>query len=577
MKLTVKNFPALYKEHGSVKAVARAFPGVSRETVRRKFYRKAVEAGLMDPQRVGGKTRADMKNPKVKLEEAEPVIEGSVRAKQTPKLSLPPKGKVNRYLFTCAQNNTKIHEPFWNNLQTFLSYLEATSHTAQMFVSRFTYVRSGIWSSSDKAQMTGRGKADLAGGVALWFDPRVEKYKYDDRLEIAPGLVWCGEMNIIPTASRPLSGMEMYTGRKSAIIPHVKIAMESVSADEVKDPTKFNYTTGTVTLRNYIQRKAGLKAEFHHCYAALLVEVDHEGSWWVRQINADSEGVFYDLDVMVGDPRVGKGDVSTGHRPKGITWGDPHYETSDPIAIECAFGAGGMKDQLNPEHDFAGDVLDFRARPWQEVRDPHSMFLRHVDGTGDVRREVAGVGKFIRLMHRPGCETVFVYGNHEEKMGRWLKEEDGRKDPLNAEFWMDMQRETYMYIRTHKEEPNYLEIALHLVDPDAAKMVTFLKNEDGYIICPDAAGGIQCGKHGHKGPRGSRGSPLAFAKMGRKTNLQHFHGARIIDGIYVAGTLEHLNPEWTKGSPSDWSHSQIVTYANGKRSIITFWKGKWRA
>ncbi len=573
MTLSVSQFIKAYKKYGSIKKV-HASPvcdGMAWKSVL-KVYHKAVKEGKMDAVRVGRKSGAQLLKPEIKANDAEPIIEGSLRAKQTPSLPLPPKGEVNRYLFTCAQNNTKIHEEFWGNLQSFLAHLRGTSHDAKLFVSRFTYVRSGIGTYGDKAKMTGRGRENV-GGVELWFDPRLADHAYDDRLEIAPGLVWCGEMNILPTAVRPLSGLDTYTGRKSAIIPHVKIALESVAADEVKDPTKFNFTTGTVTLRNYIQRKAGLKAEFHHCYAATLVEVDHEGSWWVRQINADSEGTLYDLDV-----KVEHRDVTQGHRVEAITWGDPHVATIDVYARDIAFGKGGMKDTLRPHKDFMGDVLDFRARPWQEIKDPHSMFLRHVEGTGNVKQEVVRVGEFIEHhAYRDWCETVLVYGNHEEKMGRWLKEEDGRKDPLNTEFWLDMQAHTYSYIRTKSEEPNYLEVALRMTYPSAADKVTFLNNEDGYVICPDAAGGIQCGKHGHRGPRGTRGSPLAFAKMGRKTNLQHFHAAQIIDGIYVAGTLEDLDPEWTKGSPSDWSHTQVITYPNGKRTLCTFWKGKWRA
>lgn len=572
---SVEHFVEEYKKYGSIKKVAVAHPAESYETIRTKFYLLAVEQGLMDPLRVGGKSRDQLKNPPVKMEDNDPIIEGNVKAKRTPSLDLPPEGKVNRYIFTCAQSNTKIHEDFWENLQTFLGHLDLTSHKTQMFISKFTYIKNGLGSGADKGNITGRGRSELKGGVPLWFDPRIENYAFDDRLEIAPGLVWCGEMNIRPTAARPLSGMETYTARKSSLIPHVKVAMTSVASDMANDPTKFMYTTGTVTLRNYIQQKAGLKAEFHHCFAALLVEVDSAGGWWVRHLNADSDGTFYDLDT-----KVEHGVVTTGHRVEGITWGDPHVATMEPVAVTTAFGKGGIKDTLKPRMDFMGDVLDFRARAWQTVRDPHVMFTRYVQGNGDVRKEVLDVIEFLdRDVYREWCETYLVYGNHEEKMGRWLKDEDGRRDPVNAEFWFDLQRETYFQIRKEAEgrEPNYLEVAIRLLHPRICEMFTFLGENEGHVICSDAAGGIQCGKHGHRGPRGMRGSPLAFAKMGRKTNLQHFHAAGIIDGIYVAGTMEHLNPDWTHGSPSDWSHSDIVTYRNGKRTILTHWKGKWKA
>lgn len=566
---SLTDFVSAYKRLGSIKKVAKDWR-IPFETVRRNFYLPAVAAGLMDPVRVGGKTNDELLDPVIKQE---PVVEGKLRALKTPALPLPPPGKVNRYILTCAQNNTKLHEGFWENLLAFEQWQKDRSHKTAFYVSRFIYQRTGLGAGSDKASLTNK-QIPISGGVALWFDPRVEAHAADYRLEIAPGLVWCGEMNILPTAVRPLSGMDSYTGQKSTIIPHVKLALNSIASEEEGDPAKLLYTTGTVTLRNYIQRKAGLKAEFHHIYSALLVEVNSQGDWFVRHLNADSDGTFYDLDV-----KVERGRVTTGHRVAGITWGDPHVRNIDPVAHALAFAPGEMKDTLRPEVEFMGDVLDFRARPWQEVRDPHKMFKRHVIGDGDVRKEVLEVAEFTRYIHRDWCKTIYVYGNHEDKLGRWLKEEDGRKDPLNVEFWLEAQRETYYHIRHDPDnrEPNYLQIAMRLVDPEACKLLTFLRNEEGYVICPDAAGGIQCGKHGHLGPRGRPGSPLAFARMGRKFNLQHFHAAGIVDGTYVAGTLEHLNPDWTNGAPSDWSHTSVITYENGKRTLITFRRGKWRA
>ena len=84
-----------------------------------------------------------------------------------------------------------------------------------------------------------------------------------------------------------MSGLYNYTGDQSAIIPHAKLELESVPTHK-EDETKLMYTTGAVTMRNYIQQKAGQKAEWHHAYSALVVEVDDDGDWFVRQINAES-------------------------------------------------------------------------------------------------------------------------------------------------------------------------------------------------------------------------------------------------------------------------------------------------
>ena len=108
--------------------------------------------------------------------------------------------------------------------------------------------------------------------------------------------------------------------------------------------------------------------------------------------------------------------------------------------------------------------------------------------------------------------------------------------------------------------------------------VLFLGLDDSYVICTDdnGMGGIECGMHGHIGPNGSRGSPLGLSKMGRKANTGHTHSATIMDGLYVAGTFTRLSLNYNKG-PSSWSHTFIVTYENGKRTLVTIQNGQWRA
>lgn len=104
----------------------------------------------------------------------------------------------------------------------------------------------------------------------------------------------------------------------------------------------------------------------------------------------------------------------------------------------------------------------------------------------------------------------------------------------------------------------------------------FLGPDDSFVLCDDGSGGIEFAMHGHLGPSGSKGTPLGLSKIGRRANTGHTHAAQIIDGLYIAGTMTRLRLEYTKG-PSAWSHSIIVTYPNGKRAIITFYAGKWRA
>ena len=106
--------------------------------------------------------------------------------------------------------------------------------------------------------------------------------------------------------------------------------------------------------------------------------------------------------------------------------------------------------------------------------------------------------------------------------------------------------------------------------------IRFLREDESFVICPDAGGGIEAGMHGHLGPNGSRGSPLPLSRIGRKANTAHTHSSGIYDGLYVGGTKSRLDVGWNAG-PTSWSHSDVVTYETGKRAIITTRNGKWRA
>lgn len=536
--------------HGGIRAAQRA-TGVSFGTLK-NWYDKAIEYGFAEPLEQRPKTREEMK------ETEAPVVKGRIKAMETPDVGVPKRG-VRRFVLTCAQNNTRVHGPFWTNL---LAYADKIG--ARVLVSRFTYSKRQFGGAAAKPGTGGGSDYD-----DLWYDPAVVPYIHDERLQIAPGLVWCGEMNILPTAVRPLNDLDSYTGRASAVFPHVKIAMRSVPSMR-DEATKFTWTTGTVTQRNYIARKAGLKAEFHHCYGALLVEVDSDGDWFCRQLNADSEGTFHDLAARVSGGKVSEQPV------EAVTWGDVHVEMLDETVRELAWGRGGMLDTLRPKYQFMHDVLDFRGRSHHERRDPHKLYKRWLDGSEDVESEVWRTLAFIASAGRPWCETVVVDSNHHQHLGRWLREDDGRWDPVNAEFWLRMNlrayrdtamRKTFNPLRAANEELGFVA---------AVEDARFLDEDESFVICPDANGGIECGMHGDLGPDGARGSAIAFTRMGRKANIGHTHKAGIEDGVYVAGTSSILTPDYVRG-PGSWSHSHVVTYANGKRAVVTMWNGKWRA
>lgn len=482
-----------------------------------------------------------------------PLAAGSVKGIVEEQAKLPTKNRIKRYICTSAQNNTFVNKPFWRNLTALADHYEA-----EILVGTFSYNQNAYGPLAVKKD-TWRGKDH---DEDVWFDPIVEPYICDDRVELGEGLVWCGEMNIIPTAEDPLSGLETYSHRKSAIFPHVKLAMRSVATMQ-GEGTKLNYTTGCATLKNYIQKKAGLKAEHHHAYACLVVEVNHDGNWWVRQVGAaHAECELQDLDVLV---RAGK--VTTGNSVEAVTWGDLHATMLDPTVEKLSLE---MIDTLKPEVQFLHDALEGVSVNHHEAKNPHAKYKAFLRGLNSVEQEVKKTIEKMVAYERPWSHVVVVDSNHDNWITKWLQEHDYRTDPLNARFFLEAQLATYKGIE-EDERFHMLEWAMrHFGCPES---IQFLRTDESYVICN---GKIEAGMHGHLGPNGQRGTPQNLNKIGRRANTAHTHSAGIYNGLFVAGTSTKLRWDYAKG-PNSWSNSHILSYPNGQRCIITMWAGRWKA
>ena len=548
----------------TLKEVARRTPATYHRCW--KLSQEAIKLGLMTP------LARQFTRDTAKRSGIEKVRSGRLQSSASAQRPLPAKGKVNRYIFSCVQNNTSLHKPLFDNIKALLAHFskQANADKVELHIARITYVHKGLGDVGNKDYVVGR--KSHSGNLydeKLTYPPECVKYFSDERVLIAPGLQFCGEVNILPTAERPLSGFESYTGRKSGIFPHTKVAVDSI-ASMPDEGTKFNYTTGALTVRNYIARKAGLKAEFHHCYGGLLVEVNSEGDWWCRQLVSDSDGTLYDIDVKVQD-----GKVVSGKFIDTVIWGDVHVAIGDPDVFNLCWGSGkeSLLDRLRPKRQIVHDVLDFHSRSHHEIKNPMKMFQRFIEGEDNVQEEVVGVKKFLGDAERDWCETIVVNSNHDRHLGRWLNSEDARFDFVNVEFWSRLWVRCTRIIRD-RGQPNFLKIALEEVG--YAGKATILDQDQSFVVCADETGGIECGLHGDDGPNGTRGSPGAFARMGRKMVTAHTHRAGIVDGVYTVGTSSVLRPDYVAG-PGAWSHTLCLVYENGKRTLMTIWENKERA
>ncbi len=489
-----------------------------------------------------------------------PIAGGKISGTKEKRMSLPRGEDIKRYILTSAQNNTLVHEDFWENVLAL-----ATHYDAKIMVGTFSYNQNHYGKLAVK-----RGK-DKPAENDLWFDEQLKPYLSDERIELAPGLTWCGEMNIQPTEENPLSGLETYVGPSSVIFPHTKVEMRSV-ATTVSAPVKLLYTTGAVTLMNYIQKKAGLKAEHHHRYACLVAEVDSKGNWWVRQVAARKNGKsIQDLSVLIED-----GAVTLKKAPvEAITWGDLHATMVDSDVLASSVD---MLDTLHPKFQFLHDTMEGAAvNPHnRKHKDSPEQFITWLRGLQKVTEEVKRTKAVIEAYLRPWCETIIPDANHDRKwLKLWLQEFDYRKDPGNAEFFLRLQSFMYSEMRAGKL-PKNVNLMQYVFENEAgmkAGAAKFLLPDEPFTVCE-----VECGMHGHLGANGTYGAPGNLNKIGTKATTGHTHVAGIYHGLYVAGTSTKLTEDWSYTiGPSAWTHSHVVLYPNGQRSVITVRAGKWHA
>jgi len=482
-----------------------------------------------------------------KHEELSGEMLGSLAQTQIKNLGVP--RQTTRYLFTCAQNNTRVHAGFWENLTAFAKHIDA-----EIKVSRFSY--------NTEAYKRGRKPDEPIKLSEPTWAPELVEHISDDVERIAPGLVWCGNLQILPTAANPLSGFDDYTSDASSIIPHTKIAMKPVPTPR-SSPTKHLYTTGCCTLKNYIQAKAGQKAEFHHAFGALLVEVMTDGTWFARQIVANNHGTFCDHPY-----KVVRGQVTEDAEVSAIHWGDVHVANIDPRIQEMFWGEGGVLDTLRPRKQLFHDLVDGESHNHHVQKDHHHQYRLHRSGRNNIRDEFEQARTFVdQYAYRPWCQSIVVWSNHDDFIRRHLQQTDYRRDPANATFILALELVAYQTM-DEGQEPSLFSAAL--------------QSETARILTDDAGGilveGIECGYHGHVGVGGSRGSVQQFAKMGMKTSTGHSHSAWWVNGATSAGTCSKLDLGYNKG-PSSWSHTFTVIYRGGKRAQFTANAdtGRWRA
>ncbi|QIO00938.1 A1 protein [Salmonella phage smaug] len=456
-----------------------------------------------------------------------------------------------RFILTSIQNNTFPHKNFLKALEQYASY-----YGAELLVSKFIYNKNGFQNGE--------------GGEKIKYDPAFDKYICEKNVFLNNRrFAFMAEINVLPTADYPLTGFaETATALniEGLAIGHAKITAESVPALK-GEVVRRMYSIGTATLKNYIQQKAGQKAEALHNYGALLVEFDDDGEFFVRQLETmDESGMFYDLNVCA----VPTGCFKTSDHVLGLQYGDIHAEKlDDDCAVASWVGENSLLDILKPKYQFIHDVHDFTSRNHHNRASGVFLAKQYAAGRDKVIDDLIDTGRVLESMERDFSQTIIVESNHDLALSRWLDDRNAniKDDPANAELYHSLNAAIYAAIAKQDDTFNVLDYALRNVAGCEFNAI-FLTTDQSFKIA-----GIECGVHGHNGINGSRGNPKQFKKLGR-LNTGHTHTASIYGGVYTAGVAGSLDMGYNVGA-SSWTQTHLITYANGQRTLIDFKNGKF--
>lgn len=451
--------------------------------------------------------------------------------------------KVHRYVVTSAQNNTQIHHSFFESL---LKYCEHNNAELLIIPVRYKNPTSPLsWKTSE-----------------VWWPSEVKSYLVDRNFDISRDFVVMGDVKINATAVDPVAGLETISGTKSAIFGHPQIRMKTVATPQDRR-VKILHTTGSVSRKNYSKTKEGARGEHHHTFGAVVAEV--EGSTtFIREIVADSNGCFYDLDKLYTPEGV-----IDGQTIEALVTGDEHVvHLSEKVVNATYVAPNSIVAVLQPKYIVRHDVFDFYAQNHHHRNDIFTKYMKNIHGQDDIREELRQTIDFIDKTTPEGTTNLIVQSNHNAAFTRWLREYRPHDDPRHMKLYAEMLLEICKYIEQNKEIPD----AFTLYAESRLKSPTvFLDRRKSYLIK-----GIDVSQHGDLGINGARGTIRSYANTEYKSIIGHSHSPGIRYGCYQVGTSTRLQLDYNLGL-SGWMNTHCVIYPNGKRALIHIVDGKWRS
>lgn len=446
-----------------------------------------------------------------------------------------------RFIITYAQNATKVHTKFFENIKTYADFIDADIH---VIAGRYKNPTS-VWSKQQENDE--------------WWDELVVSYLDANRHNIHKYVSILSDVKIQPTAVNPMTGMQGLSGINSCIFGSPKVQMEMIPVLEGNKP-KMMLTTGAVTLKNYTDSKAGKKGEFHHTFGFAIVEIKDNDTFFIRQVTAnDTTGSFTDLIY-----RVENNEVNKINKFEGIVLGDIHCGKEDDLVITQT---EKLMEKYKPKHVVLHDIFDGNSINHHEMKDPFIQYGKEINNSNNLKDEIDYMLTFLDKFKKYK-NVVIVRSNHDDFLDRWLKNEDWKKQPTpkNSVLYMELSSKLLKQYATNTDSVK--GIIPELINEKYPEYITLGRNSSYKIK------GYECGLHGDIASNGSRGSVENFRKLNTKMIVAHSHSPSRKDGFICVGTSTKLRIGYNIG-PSSWLQSHVLIHEDGRAQHINFINGEF--
>lgn len=326
-----------------------------------------------------------------------------------------------------------------------------------------------------------------------------------------------------PQMILPLTGLNRFGGKdKSVIVAHTKQMLNSI-ARKKDDFPHLVVSTGTVCEPNYRNTRQGRLASQDNSLSALIVEVESNEIFHIRQIQFDGKG-FYDITncVKFYEPN----NKIKNDSAEAIVY-EPHIGQENKDAVKFT------KDLLKIAKSnkvFIHDSFDGRSCNPHENKNIKAKHLRP-EHQKTLQQELNYFASYLLEWEQEFKNIKFyhVYSNHNLFLNRYLESGNFVFDSFNARTGAEL----FIDLLDNKNPlESYIKKNFNI------KRNYFLKEDESFLLK-----GCEMNTHGHKGSNGSRGSVKNIELTLNNAFIGHTHSPTIHRNTFQVGCVCDLQQE----------------------------------